>query len=282
VVADTLVDRVACDGARVTGVVTASGERIDAGLVVLAAGAYLTPAMLLRSGIGPADELERHGIGQVAALPVGERLLDHHGTGIVWAPTERLDRLTADHIGRTGPLFGPHAFVKAASSSCPAGSWDIHLISWTNARSDGAGYEGSVGAFHMKPASAGRVRLRSRDPGELPQVERGFLRDPADLPTIVEALELVRELAGQPPLAELLGPELGPGDDPLDAYARRTMRNYFHPAGTCPIGGVVDDRGRVLGAERLMIADASIMPTIPRGNTNLTTVAIAERLAETV
>jgi choline dehydrogenase len=134
----------------------------------------------------------------------------------------------------------------------------------------------------MKPRSAGRVRLRSRDPRDLPEVERGFLRDPSDLSVVVEALELTRRVAEQDPLSRLLGPELAPGQEPLDSYARRTMRNYFHPAGTCGIGRVVDERGRVLGVERLTVADASIMPTIPRANTNLTTVAIAERLADTV
>jgi choline dehydrogenase len=282
VLADVQVDRVARDGLRAIGVVTASGETIDAGAVVLTAGAYFTPAILLRSGIGPERELARHGIPIVAALPVGGSLLDHHGTGIGWAPSEALDRATAEHVRRTGLLFAPHAIAKAASSICPADTWDTHLVSWTNATADGERYEGSVGVFHMKPRSAGRVRLRSRDPRDLPEVTRGFLRDGSDLTVVVEALDLTRRLAAQDPLARLLGSELAPGQEPLDSYARRTMRNYFHPAGTCGIGRVVDERGRVLGVERLIVADASIMPTIPRANTNLTTVAIAERLAETV
>jgi choline dehydrogenase len=213
---------------------------------------------------------------------VGEVLLDHHGTGISWEPTELLDRATADHVRRTGPLYAPHAVVKAASSACDQGSWDLHLVSWTNAANRSGGYEASVGVFHMKPGSAGRLRLRSRDPRELPRVERGFLQEPSDLTTIVEGLELARALAEQRPLARLLGPEVAPGENPLDRYVRLTMRNYFHPAGTCGIGRVVDDSGRVLGVDRLVIADASIMPTIPRANTNLTTAAIAERLAEAI
>jgi len=282
VLANTLVDHVAWDGLRATGVVTASGDAIDAGVVVLTAGAYLTPGILLRSGIGPEPELTRHGIPTMSALPVGESLLDHHGTGVGWASTAALDRATAEHVDRTGRLFAPHAFVKAASSVCPADTWDTHLVSWTNLTADGQRYEGSVGVFHMKPRSAGRVRLRSRDPRDLPEVERGFLRDRSDLAVVLEGLELARGIAAQEPLARLLGPELAPGDEPPDSYARRTMRNYFHPAGTCGIGRVVDERGRVLGVERLVVADASIMPTIPRANTNLTTVAIAERLAEEV
>jgi choline dehydrogenase-like flavoprotein len=282
VLADTPVDRVVLDGDRATGVATVSGEHVDADVVVLTAGAYFTPAILMRSGIGPERELGRHEIPVVAVLPVGEVLLDHHGTGISWQSTELLDRLTAEHVRRTGPLYGPHALVKAASGACDRGSWDTHLVSWTNAAAESDGYEASVGVFHLKPQSVGRLRLRSRDPVELPEVERGFLRDASDLPTIVEGLELARTLARQAPLTRLLGPELAPAEEPLECYARRMMRNYFHPAGTCGIGRVVEDSGRVFGVERLILADASIMPTIPRANTNLTTVAVAERLAETI
>ena len=282
VLADTVVDRIVLNGDQAIGAITASGERIDADVVVLTAGAYFTPAILLRSGIGPEAELARHQIPLLAALPVGEVLLDHHGTGINWESDELLNRVTADHVRRTGSLYEPHAIVKAASSACDVGSWDLHLLSWTNAVNGGDAYEASVGVFHMKPGSAGRLRLRSRDPRELPEVERGFLRDPSDMTTIVEGLKLTRALAEQTPLARLLGPEVAPADEPLDSYAQRTMRNYFHPAGTCGIGRVVDDSGRVLGIDRLFVADASIMPTIPRANTNLTTVAIAERLAEAI
>jgi choline dehydrogenase len=282
VLADTLVDRIALDGTRVTGAVTASGEGIDADVVVLTAGAYFTSTILLRSGIGPESELARHEIPVVATLPVGEVLLDHHGTGIMWQSNALLDRVTGDHVRRAGPVFAPHAIVKAASSACDPRSWDLHLVSWTNPASENEAYEASVGVFHMKPGSAGRLRLRSREPRDLPEVERGFLRDPSDLTTVVEGLVLARALAAQAPLARLLGPELAPAQEPLESYAGRMMRNYFHPAGTCGIGRVVDDSCRVLGVQQLFIADASIMPTIPRANTNLTTVAIAERLAEAI
>ena len=282
IVADTTIDRVALDGTRATSVLTAAGARIEADTVVLAAGAYFTPAVLLRSGIGPAAELSRHGIRVVAELPVGEMLLDHHGTGLAWEPAELLSRSTADHVRRTGRLFRPHAFVKAASSSCPSGSWDLHLVPWTNEGDSPGRFEASVGVFHMKPRSTGRVRLRSPDPLALPDVERGFLREAADLEPIVEGLELVRALAGRPPLRRLLAAETAPGPEPLDAYVRASARNYFHPAGTCGVGRVVDGRCRVLGIDGLVVADASVMPTIPRANTNLTTVAIAERVAETI
>jgi choline dehydrogenase len=282
VLSETTVDRVELAGARAVALAAAGGERIEAATVVLTAGAYFTPAILLRSGIGPEDELRRHSLPLVAPLPVGEVLLDHHGTGISWERTAALDRATAEHVARCGPVFRPHAFVKAASSACASGSWDVHLLPWASPAEDGTGYEASMGVFHVKPRSFGRVRLRSRDPADVPVVERGFLRDPDDLTTIVEALELARELAARPPLTRLLGREREPGTENLDTYARRTLRNYYPPSGTCGIGGVVVTRGRVLWFEGLVVADASVMPTIPRANTNLTTVAIAERLAETI
>jgi choline dehydrogenase len=282
IVGDTLVDRVGMDDGRVRGIVTATGELIGAATVALTAGAYFTPGILLRSGIGPEAELRRHGIPLVVPLPVGEELLDHHGAGIGWETTPLFTELTADHVRRTGRLFRPHGLVKAASGGCAPGSWDLHLIPWTNEGEAPGTFEASVGAFHVKPRSAGRVRLVSRDPAVLPHVERGFLRDPTDLETVVCGLELARSLAEQPPLRRLLATELVPGDEPLDAYARRTLRSYFHPAGTCGIGRVVDADGRVPGVDGLVVADASVMPTIPRANTNVTTVAIAERLAETI
>ena len=136
--------------------------------------------------------------------------------------------------------------------------------------------------FLMKPSSHGRLTLRSPDPSDLPQVERGFLSDSGDLAPILEGLQLARELAGTRPLATLLASERRPGTVPPEEYVRSAVRGYFHPAGTCAIGQVVDPDCRVLGIEGLLVADASVMPTIPRANTNLTTAAIAERIAETI
>jgi choline dehydrogenase len=128
-------------------------------------------------------------------------------------------------------------------------------------------------------AFGGRVRLRSCDPRQLPLVERGFLTQAADTTVIVEALELARTLADAEPLRGFLARELQPGGRDLRDYVPETVRNYFQPAGTCAIGDVTDGRGRGLGIDGLVIADASLMPTIPRSNTNLTTLAIADRIA---
>ena len=131
----------------------------------------------------------------------------------------------------------------------------------------------------MKPLSSGRVRLRSTDPGEPPVVERGFLSREEDLAPLLEGIELARAIGGAEPLRDWIAAELSPGATDAERYVRDTIRNYFHPAGTCPLGTVVDTHGRVFGTDGLYVADASVMPTIPRANTNLTTAAIAEKLA---
>ncbi len=278
----SLVDRIVFDGRRAAGVVT-NGERIEAGCIVLACGAYLTPAVLLRSGVGPPEDLRELGIAVVADLPVGAVLLDHYGTAVAWEPSDTLSRETVDHEAANGPLFEPHTLIKAASASCPAGSWDLHLLPWVTPVAEQPGrYEPTIAVFHMKPLSVGRLRLRSTAPDALPLVERGFLTHPDDMGVIAEGIAMARALAEVEPLRALLGPESRPGARPVEEYIGATARNYFHPAGTCAIGTVVDQLGRVLGLDGLIVADASVMPTIPRANTNVTTVAIAEKIAETL
>jgi choline dehydrogenase-like flavoprotein len=274
---NTVVDRVALEQGRARAVVTAGGERIDAEEVVLAAGAYFSPAILMRSGIGPEQELARLGIDVVSALPVGERLLDHCGTDVAWEATERLQSDTAAEA-EAFPLFEPHAVVKAASNACDPGSWDLHLLSWVSPGDAPGRYGVAALVFHMKPLSHGRVRLRSTSPLDVPIVERGFLTREEDVATLLDGIELARAIGAAEPLHALLAGERQPGSADPEAYVRETVRNYFHPAGTCPLGDVVDADCRVLGVEGLRVVDASIMPTIPRANTNLTTAAIAEKL----
>jgi choline dehydrogenase len=278
IVGDTLVDRVLVENRRAVAALTADGRRIEAGTVIVAAGAYFTPAILMRSGIGPEAELRSHGIDVVEDLPVGERLLDHCGMGTAWAPSAVLDAETEAHERAHG-LFEPHTVAKVASSRCPDGTWDTHLVSWAGRTETRGHYEPQILVFHMKPLSVGRVRLRSAEPTDLPLVERGFLRVDDDVRVLVEGIEIARAIAAAEPLGPLLGEELRPGGQDLERFVRDSVRNYFHPAGTCPLGAVLDPDARVLGVDGLLVADASLMPTIPRANTNLTTAAIAERVA---
>jgi choline dehydrogenase len=277
VLPETLVDRVVLDGSRATGVVTNRGT-IEADQVVLAAGTYFTAAILVRSGIGSEAELRRLGVTAAAALPVGEVLRDHYGAALAWEPVAALE----DELAAHDPLYEAHVMLKAASSACPPGSLDLHFPSWVNRSAENGHFEVRLACFLMQPRSHGRVLVRSTDPRDLPVVEHGFLTHPVDLEVLLEGLDLGRAVAAAAPLRDLLVRETRPGDDDEEEFLRQHVSTYYHPVGTCPIGSVVDTDGGVLGFDNLTVADASIMPTIPRANTNLTVVAIAERIAATL
>jgi choline dehydrogenase len=252
--ADTLVDRVLLEGNRATGIATSAGE-IQADMVVIAASAYGSPAILLRSGI--------------TDLPVGENLSDHVGTGMGWEPTDALradwDRWTADHA------------LAFAGVTVRASDGDVFMFPVADSG------EISAAVFAMKPRALGRVSLTAPDPRAPLAIDHGFLSEEADVQVLVEGFEELRELARSEPIRRYAAREARPGEDvSAEAHVRASARGFFHPTGTCGIGRVVDERGRVYGYENLVVADASIMPTIPRANTNLTTAAIAEKLAETI
>ena len=184
------------------------------------------------------------------------------------------------------PLFMAQIIVKARSGQCPESLWDIHLFPATDQAKDELGhptgsYELSAAAFALKPRSRGRVRLAGPDPNTPPVIEHGFLTDPSDLDVLVDGLDLLRRLGAGDAMSRYTSGEVRPGleVDP-EAYIRETVRGYFHPVGTCAIGSVVDAGGAVLGYENLYVADASVMPTMPRANTNLSTLAVAEKMAQ--
>lgn len=269
ILADALVDRVLLAGDRAVGVATAAGE-LRARTVVLAAGAYGSPGILLRSGVGPERE-----------LPVGDGLCDHVGVGFGFEGTERLQHEAAE-FERFHPLFMAQVTVAVRSSVCPAGVSDLFFFPGIEPPAEN-GYEVSVAVFAMKPASRGSVRLTSRDPRAPLAIDHGFLSDPHDAEVLAEGVEALRQLTGADPIRSYGGRETRPGPE-VDAltHVRETARGFFHPVATCAIGRVVDGDGRVYGFDDLFVADASIMPTIPRANTNLSTIALAERLARSI
>jgi choline dehydrogenase-like flavoprotein len=276
ILAETLVDRVRLDGGSARSVLVRRGGReheLEAGRVVLSAGAYGSPAILLRSGIGPET-----------GLPVGENLTDQPGVGAGWAPTARLQEETA-RFAQDQPLFAAQVVVKGRSRSCAEGLWDLHLFPATEPGKDELGhptadYELSAAAFALKPRSRGRLRLRDENPETPPVIEHGFLADEADLEILVDGLDLLRNLMWTDAMSGYAGENVRPGrDDDLEPYIREAVRGYFHPVGTCALGSVVDSAGCVVGFENLYVADASVMPTIPRANTHLSTLAVAEKIS---
>jgi len=265
ILGETLVDRVLLEGDRAVGALTSAGE-LRAATVVVAAGAYGSPGILLRSGLTP----ER-------GLPVGEGLLDHVGVGVGWTPTDELARAMAAF---DGPAPMAQVTVKLRCD-CPPGLWDG--FGFPAIEPVDGGWDVSGAVFCMKPVSRGRVGLNGPDPRTPLAIEHGFLADERDAAVLTTAFEQLRELAAQPAVAAFASAESRPGPDvPAEQHVRATARGFFHPTGTCAIGRVVDARGRVLGIDGLVVADASIMPTIPRANTNLSTAAVAELIAETI
>jgi choline dehydrogenase len=234
--------------------------------------------LLLRSGIGPADDLLGAGVPVVADLPgVGANLHDHlllrmrFATPCPPRQPEREALLTASSNGAEGPDL--QVFP---SGPAPAADGDASVLVLLVAL--------------LAPRSRGRVSIASPDPARAPRIDPGLLSDPSDVAGVVAGVRLARRLAGTPPLSGLVERELWPGPDLVDdrelaRSVRAGVGNYQHPVGTCRMGpphdpgAVVGPDGRVHGIDGLSVADASIMPTIPSANTNLPTMMVAEHLA---
>ncbi|HKQ43167.1 MAG TPA: FAD-dependent oxidoreductase [Pseudonocardia sp.] len=279
---DTPVDRLELVDGRPRGVRTQRGDVVEAHSVVLAAGAYGSPAILLRSGIGPAAQLRALGIPRVVDLPgVGADLVDHPLVAVDLPATP----------GRRGPAL-PVLLTLRSTAADPSGPPDLHLFVAgpfdTPSVPSGAVFGIVTGL--MSPRSRGSVRLRSADPADPPVIDPGYLRHPDDVTRMVEATLAARRISRTRPLVDLIaGPEIAPGaavgDDDATGLAESICRRvgpYHHPVGTCAMGAVVDARGAVHGITGVLVADASIMPTIPSANTNASTIVLAERIASTL
>jgi choline dehydrogenase len=269
---------------------------IEAPVVVVAAGAYGSPAVLLRSGIGPEADLRRLGIAPTVPLDgVGSNLLNHWTARVLLDSGAELGaRIAAEARHGTVPMGG--TIVKTGGDRCPPDLWDMHLaaICW-GVRDDAGAATGEyllrISCSVLQPRSAGRVTLRSADATASPLIDHHALGDPegADLDTLAEGIRQARRIAEAPSMRamglreEPAGP-FRPAD--LHEHVRATLGCYYHPVGTCAIGpstnpaAVVDGDGAVHGLEGVHIVDASIFPTIPRAQTHLSVLAVAERLAD--
>lgn len=276
------VQRLTFDGTRVTGAdVLHGGEavHISADRVVVSAGAYHSPAILLASGVGPASELTALGIDVVADVPgVGKHLLDHECVQLDFAGRPGLvDELSALDWNPDEQSLG-----RARSSVCDDGPYDIHVFMVAGANSGHPGLPPiSLYGGAMRARSEGTVTLSPDLDVVNPVIDHRYGTDPAGHDRIVlgEALGLLERMVVHPELAEILGERVGDADPLADIV------NYCHPAGTCKMGpesdplAVVDHTGRVHGVQGLFVADASIMPAITRGNINLPTAMIGANIA---
>jgi choline dehydrogenase len=281
---DVLIDRVLFGQRRAVGVVTGSGAEIPAGEVVLSAGSYGSPAILLRSGVGPAGDLAPLGIDVAADLPVGRHLQDQPFYYNAYA-------LKTDALGMR-PAVG--ALLWTQSSEARDDQLDIH-IAVTHLMPPEYSPTGGAIALSVavvKPDSRGTVTLRSRDPNEQPEINCNFLAEERDLRRMLEGVRLARKIGRKPALARFLELEILPGDavsdDQLEDAVTSSLASYGHPVGTAPMGGpedpwaVVDTHGAVKGLSGLRVVDASILPVVPSVAINPTTIMVAERIAKAV
>jgi choline dehydrogenase len=280
---DSLVTRLIFDHGSVTGVeVFRHGEThvIRAGRVVVAAGAIHTPALLMRSGLGTPSDLRQLDINLVAELPgVGQHLLDHPCVQLDFHGRPGL----LDELARTPWNPDEQTVGRARSSRCDTGPYDIHVFMVAGANSGHPGLPPiSLYAGAMRAVSEGHVRLASPDPHTRPAIDHQYGTDPDghDLTVLNEALNLLHHMTHDRELSEILGEPSACALPPL-----QQLVNYCHPAGSCKLGptsdpgAVVNFDGAVHGVDNLYVADASIMPSITRGNPNLPTAMIGARVA---
>jgi choline dehydrogenase len=277
--ADVTVDRVELRDGRARAVILADRERLAADQVVVAAGAIGSPAILQRSGIGPADQLARLGVRPVCALEgVGRNLRDHPMIYPRWTAD-------ADVVGRLTPP--KQVFLTCSASGAREQSQvDLNLVLLTFEPG-----ELLVALGLVRPYSVGRLELRSADPYDAPRIHLRFFDHPEDLARMVTGVRLARSILASAPMTPYVREELWPGPDATSDGAvaeavLATPTTYAHPVGTCAMGragtewAVVGQRGEVHGVKGLRVVDASIMPTIPAVPTNLTTIMLAERCAD--
>jgi choline dehydrogenase len=305
-----LTTRVLVSGGRATGVEYRSGGRVHtahAGLeVVLSGGAINSPQLLMLSGIGPADHLREVGVDVVHDLPgVGGGLQDHPLVPMVYnVRSGRSLRLAETPLnlakwkaaGR-GPLTSNLAEAGLFTRSSPElaePDLQYHFLPvkfWKQAEIDPDVEAFSTLVVLVHVHSRGSVRLRSADPTWSPAIDAGYLTDERDLDALVCGVEKAREIASAGPLASVLADEWSPGGtvhgrDALRATVRDTLESLYHPVGSCRMGtdeqAVVDPQLRVHGLEGLRVVDASVMPTLVRGNTNAPTIMLAERAADLI
>jgi choline dehydrogenase-like flavoprotein len=274
--------------------------------VILSAGAIASPQLLMLSGVGPAEQLQQLGVPVVHDLHgVGENLQDHPYVSCIWdvpgggslADAEKPKALLEYALRKTGPLSSTvaeaFAFVRSRPG-LPAPDLQFHFAPAFFADNGFEEYDGHAitsGPVLVKPRSRGWVRLRSADPSAKPRILTNSLAEDEDVEALRAGVERAREIAAAGPLAEVVGREIFPGpdvdtDEAIAADIRRRVDLLYHPVGTCRMGSdadaVVSPDLRVHGIEGLRVADASVMPAIPNGNTNAPTIMIAEKAADLI
>ncbi|MGY1806218.1 GMC family oxidoreductase [Blastococcus sp. SYSU D00669] len=304
------VHRILLEGGRAVGVEyahdgavhTARAERE----VILSAGAYNSPQLLMLSGIGPADHLREIGITPVVDSPhVGRHLQDHPLTLLHWetshpvtlaaaADPAHMEQWMADGTGMLSSNAAESAVLWRSDPSLASPDFQMVFVPgyfWEHEMRRPVGGGMTIGLSYNGPTSRGSVRLRSADPTAAPRIVSNLLSQQSEVDAVLRAIDLVEQIAAQPPLRRVLGERVNPGTsvtrrDELAAWVRAETQHMYHAACTTRIGspddGVVDPQLRVHGVDGLRVIDASVMPQVTSGNTNAPTIMIGEHGADLV
>jgi choline dehydrogenase len=284
------------------------------GEIIVCGGVFNSPQLLQLSGIGPGALLQEMGIHVVRDLPaVGSHLQDHFYVRLAFRCTQPITMNDLANsvprkamaalryaVFRSGPLAANGVTAGAFARSDPRlerPDLQLSFTAWSYATRDRRGavphpFPGfSLSAVHLRPDGRGSVRLKSPDPLAPPAIRFNFLQTPYDLQALTAGMRLARKITQQPALAPYVAEEIIPGpsvstDAEFEATIRRNAISNLHPVGTCRMGPegdtVVDPRLRVHGIGGLRVVDASIMPTVPAGNTNAPTIMVAEKAADMI
>ena len=311
IVSEALVTRVQFEGRRAIGVeIERAGMRSVVRArreVIVACGAYGSPQLLQLSGVGAGAALQRLGIMPVLDLPaVGRNLHDHPAAavamrtsntesyGLSWRTVPRSALIAAQYLlRRSGPLasnvFEAHGFMRSRPELPRPDLQIIFMPAHRNAKGHwlprGHGY--GIIFVNLRPASRGSVTLTSSDPHAKPAIDFNFLAEPGDLAVLVRGFEIARSLLAAPAFAPLASHEILPGAAvqgraQIGQHIRNSLVTVHHACGSCSMGAVVDASLRVQGIDALRVVDASVIPTVIAGNSNIPVNAIAERAADLI